>query len=101
MSFQSCRTQNGTFISRSHRHYLTSQSFWRSYGQLGKTIDKDLEKKNFFHAAEILSGIWSKTVIDGKPVECKAVPLGNEHVTEDPDSELVSRHAQQAQYSHI
>ena len=47
------------------------------------------------------TGIWSKTVIDGKPVECKAVPLGNEHVTEDPDSELVSRHAQQAQYSHI
>ena len=51
----------------------------------GKMINEDLEKKNFFHAYEILSGIWSKTVIDGKLVECEAVLLGNEHLPEEPD----------------
>ena len=53
------------------------------------------KKKNFFHATEISSGIWSKTVIDGKLVECEAVPLDNEHVPEDSDPEWVSRHVLQ------
>ena len=95
-SFQPCRMQNGTFVSRSCGHYLTSRLFGDHMDSSGKMINEDLEKKNFFHAYEILSRIWSKTVIDGILVECEAVPLGNEHVPEDPDPEWVSRHVLQA-----
>ena len=54
---------------------LPHDSFGNHLDSSGKTINEDLEKRNFFHAAEILSDIWSKTVIDGKPVVCEAVPL--------------------------
>ena len=78
--------------------FLPHDNFGDHMDSSGKTIE-DLEKRIFFHAAEILSGIWSKTVIDGKLVECEAVPLGNEHVPEDPVQEWVMRHVQQAGYS--
>ena len=78
---------------------LPHDSFGNHLDSSGKTINEDLEKRNFFHAAEILSDIWSKTVIDGKPVVCEAVPLGKRYVPPDPDQEWVSRHVQQAPYS--
>ena len=78
--------------------FLPHDNFGDHMDSSGKTIE-DLEKRIFFHAAEILSGIWSKTIIDGKLVECEAVPLGNEHVPEDPVQEWVTRHVQQAGYS--
>ena len=46
----------------------------------GVTIDLDLEKENFFKAAEVLSEIWSDTVIDGHVVDSRAVPLDQEFV---------------------
>ena len=78
---------------------LLHDSFGNHLDSSGKTINEDLEKRNFFHVAEILSDIWSKTVIDGKPVVCQAVPLGKSYVPPDPDQEWVSRHVQQARYS--
>ena len=66
---------------------LPHDSFGNHLDSSGKTINEDLEKRNFFHAAEILSDIWSKTVIDGKPVVCEAVPLGKSYVPPDPDQE--------------
>ena len=68
---------------------LPHDSFGNHLDSSGKTIN----------AAEILSDIWSKTVIDGKPVVCEAVPLGKSYVPPDPDQEWVSRHVQQARYS--
>ena len=65
----------------------------------GKTIDEDLEKKNFFKAAETLSEIWSNTIIDGYPVECKAVPLNKEFVPPQPSAMWVSKHVRQTRYS--
>ena len=47
-SFQPCRMQNGTFISQSHGHYLTSRSFWRSYLQFGKNNLRHFRKKTTF-----------------------------------------------------
>ena len=35
-----------------------------------KTIDIDLEKRNLFKAAEVLSDVWSKTVINSHPIDC-------------------------------
>ena len=65
----------------------------------GKTKDVDLERKNFFQAAEILSEILSKTVIDEHPVECITIPLGQEHVPSTPDPTWVSKHVQQSRHS--
>ena len=44
----------------------------------GKTIDLELEKKNFHAAAEALSEVWSSTKIDNFDVDCKAVRPGCE-----------------------
>ena len=40
-------------------------------------IDRELEAKNFQEAAEVLSEVWEKTVMDGYPVNFKAVSVGN------------------------
>ena len=65
----------------------------------GKTVDYELEKKNFFAAAETLSEIWSSTVIDGHAVDCRALPVGLEHVPSPPDPKWVANHVQQTRYS--
>ena len=65
----------------------------------GKTFDIELEKQNFFRAAEILSEIWSDTVIDGKSVDCAAVPLGQEYIPLQPDPKWIANHVQQSRYS--
>ena len=57
---------------------LPHDSFGTHLDGSGKTIDAKLEKKNFQAAAEVLSEVWSKTVIDNFPVDCKAVQPGCE-----------------------
>ena len=51
------------------------------------------------HLKEILSEIWSNTVIDGKSVDCAAVPLGQEYIPLRPVSKWVADHVQQSRYS--
>ena len=58
----------------------------------GKTIDQELEEKNFFAAAEVLSNVWSKTVIDKHPVNCKAVKKGSQFVPDEPSPSWVATH---------
>ena len=65
-----------------------------------KTIDLDLEIKNFFAAMEVLSEVWTKNVkIDKHPVDCKPVEIGCNFVCDDPDPIWVSRHVQQGRYN--
>ena len=64
----------------------------------GKTIGIELEKMNFYKAAEVLSEVWSQTVIDGYPVECNAVPIGKEYIPPNPDPVWVSNHCLQSRY---
>ena len=64
-----------------------------------KTIHEELEKKNFFKAAEVLSDIWSNTVTDGHPVDSRAVPLNQEFVPPEPSAAWVSKHVRQTRYS--
>ena len=42
----------------------------------GKTIDEELEKRNFFRAAKTLADVWCSTVIVTKPVFARAENLG-------------------------
>ena len=41
----------------------------------GKTIDSELEEKNFYTAASVLSEVWSKTIINDHQVDCKPMPV--------------------------
>lgn len=65
----------------------------------GRTTDEELEKTNFFHAAESLADIWSQTVIDGHKVDAKAVPVNQTFVAPAPDPSWVSKHVQQSRYA--
>lgn len=65
----------------------------------GKTIDEELEKKNFGKAGQMLAEVWSKTVINGHPVEATYV----EHENTDPpspniDHKWTQEHVCQTQY---
>ena len=64
----------------------------------GNTIDAVLEKKNFYAAAEVLSEIWSHTVINSHPVVCKVMESGSELKPEEPDPIWVSKHVRQHRY---
>ena len=65
----------------------------------GKTIDEDLEKRNFYKATEILLEVWSNAVIGGHPVDCSAVPLDQKFIPPTPDPKWVSRHVLPTRYS--
>ena len=64
-----------------------------------KTVDLELEQKNFKAAGEILAEVWSKTVIDDNPVVAEYSPAGNEI---DFDRELeqswIDNHVRQSRY---
>lgn len=65
----------------------------------GKTIDTELEYKNFGHAGRVLAEIWSGTTIDGFPVV-------SEYVEEDATNEQpehcdqfwYAKHVRESQY---
>ena len=46
---------------------LPHDHFGTHLNSQGKTINTDLERKNFAHAGKLLAEIWSDTVIDGHP----------------------------------
>ena len=64
-----------------------------------KTTDVELEKENFFKAAEVLADVWSKTVIDGHKVDCQPLRAGCEIEPEAVDPEWAATHVQQSRYS--
>lgn len=78
---------------------LPHDSYGNHLDASGKTIDEDLEKRNFLKAAETLSDVWSNTVIDGHRVDCRAVPLKQEFVPPEPTPLWVSKHVKQTRYS--
>ena len=78
---------------------LPHDSYRNHLDESGKTLDAKLEKKNFFKAAEVLSEIWSKTVIDGRPVDSQAVPLDQSFVPPTPDANWVGKHVRQTRFT--
>ena len=77
---------------------LPHDTFGSHLDRQRRTVDEELEKANFFAASEELASIWSKTVIDGHPVDARAVPLGQQFVAPTPDPKWVSIHVQQTRY---
>jgi len=64
----------------------------------GKTIDEELEEKNFYAASEVLSNVWSKTIINDFKVDCKPVEKGCHFEPDELDQEWVARHVLQTRY---
>ena len=52
---------------------LPHKNFGSHLDSQGNTIDVKLEKKNFFHASQVLADIWAHTVLDGDKVNCTAL----------------------------
>ena len=78
---------------------LQHDSYGNHLDESGKTVDLELEKQNFFKAAEVLSRIWTNTVIDGHPVDSQALPQGKEYVPSTPDAQWVANHVRQTRYN--
>ena len=78
---------------------LPHDSYGNHLDVSGKTADLELEKKKFFKAAEILSNIWSETVIDGHPVDSQAIPLDQTFIPPATDAKWISEHVQQTRYT--
>ena len=64
-----------------------------------KTIDPELEKKNFAAAGEILASVWSETVIDSYPVVAKwSHPAETRMAIDSVDLEWINNHVCQSRY---
>lgn len=75
---------------------LQHDSFGNHLDASGKTIDDELEKQNFFKVAEVLSDVWSNTIIDGCKVEATAMPIGKEKDLDDVDPTWAKEHVRQS-----
>ncbi|XP_025996071.2 uncharacterized protein LOC113005141 [Solenopsis invicta] len=65
----------------------------------GKTVDKELELKNFEYAGRALAEVWSSLTIDGHPVHAQYVPPGEKlDTSEECDAKWYSRHVRESQY---
>ena len=71
---------------------LPHDTFGTHLDASGKTIDKKLEEKNFYAASDVLSEIWSKTVIDNHKVDCKTVKKGSQFIPDDACPVWISKH---------
>lgn len=78
---------------------LRHDSFGNHLDLSGKATDCELEKKNFFKAAQVLAEEWPKTVIDDHKVDAEALPIGNEYDLETVDAAWAKKHVRQLQYS--
>ena len=65
-----------------------------------KTIDIELEKKNFEEAGNILASVWSETIIDGYPVVARYQKPGSSTIDLDfnLDQEWIDNHVSQSRY---
>lgn len=78
---------------------LRHDTFGTHLDSRGRTVDPELERKNFASAGEYLAQIWSELVIDNHPVFAKYKEPGN-----DPDLSVAidplwySRHVRESQY---
>ena len=64
----------------------------------GKSIDEDLERRNFFQASEALADVWKSTVIDNKPVFARAAELGKSFNPEEPCPMWLAAHVRRSRY---
>ena len=79
--------------------FLPHENFGSHLDSQGNTIDVELEKQNFFLASQVLTDIWSHTVIDGYKVDCTALPLRKEFTPLEVSPSWATRHVQQLRYA--
>ena len=77
---------------------LDHEHFGSHIGPSGKIVDEELEKKNFFHAMNVLASIWSKTVIDKHAVYAEAIPIPDGNATSRVPREEVTNQLWRSQH---
>ena len=78
---------------------LKHNSFGDHLDSQGKTVDPDLEEKNFKKAADLLVDVWEEAVIDGNKVEAHAIDPGSRWKEVDIlDEKWVEIHVRQSKY---
>ena len=78
---------------------LSHETYGSHLDNSGKTIDLELEIKNFFAAMDVVSEIWSESVIDNYPVVCKPVEIGCKLIPDEPEAKWIANHVVQSKYS--
>ena len=64
-----------------------------------KTMDVELEKRNFQYAGNVLAEVWSSMSIDGHPVLAKYVDIDSQSpLPSRPSSEWYATHVRESQY---
>ena len=87
-------------LSRDHSGIILPHETYGSHlNNNGKTIDFELEKKNFYAAAEALSDVWNQTTIDNHQVDCKPIKKGCEFQPKEEDPKFIAKHVLQSRYS--
>ncbi|KAJ8666270.1 hypothetical protein QAD02_007932 [Eretmocerus hayati] len=65
----------------------------------GKTVNKELERKNFAHAGETLAELWNEMVLDSHPVHAEYIhPLDEELKPRAVDEQWYLNHVRESQY---
>ena len=78
---------------------LPHDSYGSHLNASGKTVDADLEKRNFAKAAQTLAEIWSQVVIDGHTIHAEFVDSDDGVMeAQEPDINWVAQHVRQSQY---
>ena len=78
---------------------LNHETYGTHLDSSGKTIDVPLEKKNFYAAMDVVSEVWSESLIDNYPVTCKPVDIGSKFIPEEPEAKWIARHVVQSRYN--
>lgn len=78
---------------------LKHDTFGSHLDNRGKTVDKELELKNFEAAANVLANIWSEMVIDSHPVVAEFIKaVENPKKLEESNHNWYIKHVQESQY---
>ena len=77
---------------------LPFDTFGTHLNTSNKTIDEELEKKNFEAAGKILASVWSETMIDNFPVVAEYQSPGKIVKFEAVDQKWIDIHVRQSRY---
>ena len=80
---------------------LPFETFGSHLDSQNKTVDEELEKKNFQAAGKILSEVWTNATIDGHPVISNYVNPPEQRtqpILTEKSEQWIAQHARQSQY---
>ena len=77
---------------------LPHDHFGSHLNSAGLTVDEDMEAKNFEKAGQVLSEIWSETVIDGHPTVAEYISPSEDEMPMLKDQAWHKAHVRESQY---